>query len=211
MFDQKSGSGAPASGEPQRVMKIAPLDLRQARFKTAFRGFDKTEVTALLTEAADDYEQALREMDRLRQELSRMEALLGDHRERETNLRNTLLTAQKLADQIKESAQNEGKLIVREAEGRASMVLEKAQVRLDEIERAINELRLRRRNVEGSLEASIQALYHALEFMREQDKPERDEKIRLHRPRQADASAQPQPQPQPQPASETTRDERRQG
>jgi len=205
MFDQGSGSGAPASGEPPRVMKIAPLDLRQARFKTAFRGFDKTEVTALLTEAADDYEQTLREMDRVRQELSRMEALLGDHRERETNLRNTLLTAQKLADQIKESAQNEGKLIVREAEGRASMVLEKAQARLDAIEREINELRLRRRNVEGSLEASIQALYHALEFMHEQDKPERDEKIRLHRPRQADASAQPQP------ASETTRDERRQG
>jgi len=186
-------------------MKIAPLDLRQARFQTTFRGFDKTEVTALLTEAADDYEHALREIDRLRQEASRMEALLGDHRERETNLRNTLLTAQKLADQIKESAQNEGKLIVREAEGRASMVLEKAQSRLDDIEREINELRLRRRNVEGSLEASIQALYHALEFMREQDKPDRDEKIRLHRPRQADASAQPQP------ASETTRDERRQG
>ena len=204
MFDKGSGSGAPPSGEPPRVMKITPLDLRQARFRAALRGFDKTEVTALLTEAADDYEQALREIDRLRQELSRMEALLGDHRERETNLRNTLLTAQKLADQIKESAQNEGKLIVREAEGRAAMVLEKAQARLDDIEREINELRLRRRNVEGSLEASIQALYHALEFMREQDKPERDEKVRLHRPRQADSPAPPHP-------GEAAREEKRQG
>jgi cell division initiation protein len=185
-------------------MKVTPLDLRQARFQTAFRGFDKTEVTALLTEAADDYEQALREIDRLRQELSRMESLLGDHRERETNLRNTLLTAQKLADQIKDSAQNEGKLIMREAEGRAAMVLEKAQARLEDIEREINELRLRRRNVEGSLEASIQALYHALEFMRDQDKPERDEKVRLHRPRQPDSPAQPHP-------GESAREEERQG
>ncbi len=204
MFNQGSGAGAPPKGDAPRAMKITPLDLRQARFQTAFRGFDKTEVTALLTEAADDYERAMREIDRLRQELSRLEALLGDHRERETNLRNTLLTAQKLADQIKESAQNEGKLIVREAEGRAGMVLEKAQSRLEDIEREINELRMRRRNVEGSLEASIQALYHALEFMREQDKPERDEKVRLHRPRQADSAAPPH-------AGEAAPQEKRQG
>lgn len=208
MFDSRlpsqPGTGAPARTEP-RPMRVAPLDMRQTRFRTAFRGFDKSEVLTFLIEAADDYEQALREIDRQREELARLEARLGDHRERETNLRNTLLTAQRLADEIKEAAQNEAKLIVREAEGRAAMVLEKTHVRLDEIEREINELRLRRRSVEGSLEASIQALYHALEFIRDQDKPERDEKIRLHRPRQADAPAQP-------PASgEAARDDRRSG
>ena len=102
-----------------------------------------------------------------------MEALLTEHREREANLRNTLLTAQRLADEVKDAAQNEAKMIVREAQGRADLLLQKAQVRLEEIERDINELRLRRRDVEGSLEASIQALYHALEFIREQDKPGR--------------------------------------
>ena len=50
----------------ERVMRIAPLDLRQQRFKTALRGLDRTEVVAFLTEAADDYEHALREIDRLR-------------------------------------------------------------------------------------------------------------------------------------------------
>lgn len=204
MFDTRfpaSGAGAPGGAtEPQRVMKIAPLDLRQQRFKTAFRGFEKSEVVAFLTEAADDYEQALREIDRLRQDLSRMEALLAEHREREVNLRNTLLTAQRLADEIKEAAQAESKLIVREAEGRASMILEKAQTRLDEIDRDINELRLRRRGVEGSLEASIQALYHALEFIREQDKSKTDERILLHRPRQTDS---------PQVTSEPAREERK--
>ena len=33
-------------------------------------------------------------------------------------------------------------------------------------------MRLRRRGVEGTLEASIQALYHALEFIRDQDRPD---------------------------------------
>jgi cell division initiation protein len=179
-----------AAAPTERLMRVSPLDLRQHRFKTALRGFDKTEVVALLTEAADDFEHALREMDRLRQDVNRLESLLREHRERETSLRNTLLTAQRLADEIKDAAQNEAKLVVREAQGRADLLLQKAQVRLEEVERDINEMRLRRRGVEGSLEASIQSLYHALEFIREQDRP--DDRVLLHRPRQADA---PPPQP----------------
>jgi cell division initiation protein len=190
MFDRQPPSGSTAAADAgttpaERVMRIGPLDLRQHRFRTALHGYDKTDVVAFLTEAADDYEHALREIDRLRQDLTRVEALLAEHREREANLRNTLLTAQRLADEIKDAAQNEAKMIVREAQGRADLLLEKAQVRLTEVERDITELRLRRRGVEGSLEASIQALYHALEFIRDQDRP--DDKVLLHRPRQADA------------------------
>ena len=187
-----STSAADAGSSPaERVMRIAPLDLRQPRFKAAFRGFDKTEVVAFLTEAADDYEHALREIDRLRQDLSRVESLLAEHRDREANLRNTLLTAQRLSDEIKDAAQNEARLVVKEAQGRSDLLLQKAQLRLEEVERDINEMRLRRRGVEGSLEASIQALYHALEFIREQDRP--DEKVLLHRPRQTDTAPQPLP------------------
>lgn len=178
----RSTSAAETGSLPaERVMRIAPLDLRQQRFRTVMRGFDKTEVVAFLTEAADDYEHALREIDRLRQDLVRMESTLTEHRERESNLRNTLLTAQKLADEVKDAAQNEAKAIIREANGRADLLLQKAQVRLEQIERDITDLRLRRRGVEGSLEASIQSLYHALEFIRDRDRP--DEPAGPERPR----------------------------
>jgi cell division initiation protein len=193
-----STSGADVgSPPPERLMRVAPLDLRQQRFKTAMRGFDRTEVVAFLTEAADDYEHALREIDRLRQDLIRLEALLSEHREREANLRNTLLTAQRLADEIKEAAQNEAKLVIREAQGRADLILQKSQVRLEEIEHDINEMRLRRRGVESSLEASIQALYHALEFIREQGRPDEqaraDDKVLQHRPRHEPAGRKDEP------------------
>ena len=196
MFDRQPTGGSTSAANagttpPERVMRIAPLDLRQHRFKKALHGYDMTEVVAFLTEAADDYEHALREIDRLRQDLSRMEGLLAEHRERETTLRNTLLTAQRLAEEIKEAAQNESKLIIREAQGRADLLLQKAQVRLEEVERDINELRLRRRDVEGSLEASIQALYRALEFIRDQDRS--DDKVLLHRPRSSEQTGPPRP------------------
>jgi cell division septum initiation protein DivIVA len=91
-----SGSVAGRARDAHRAARSAAAALQDR-----VRGFDKTDVVAFLTEAADDYEHALREIDRLRQDLLRMEALLPEHRERENNLRNTLLTAQRLADEVK--------------------------------------------------------------------------------------------------------------
>jgi cell division initiation protein len=165
------------------AMKVTPLDLRQAQFRTKLRGYDPDEVTPLLADAALELEQALKEIDQLRQDLVRNDSQLAEHKERENALRNTLLTAQRLADQIKENAETEARTILREAESRADLILQKAQGRLTELDRDINEMRLRRRDVEASLEASIGSLTYALEFMRTQDAGERDEKLLLHRPK----------------------------
>jgi cell division initiation protein len=171
-------------------MKVSPLDLRQVKFRKAFRGFDRAEVMALMAEVADDYEHALLEVDKLREEASRTEALLSQHREHERDLRNTLITAQKLSDDIRANADAQARQIVREAEGRSDLLLQKTQARLEDVQREIDGMKLKRREVENSLEASIGTLRSTLEFVREQAQRERDEKILLHRPRQAEGVPQ---------------------
>ncbi|MEW6320694.1 MAG: DivIVA domain-containing protein [Acidobacteriota bacterium] len=172
-------------------MRVTPLDLRQQHFRTVMRGYDREEVGAFLAEAAEDYETALRENDRLRQEVARLEGVLAEHRNQEKNLRNTLLTAQKLSDDIREAAQQEAARVVREAEGRADLLLQKSQARIDEAQREIDALRLRRRDVEASLEGIIATLTNALQFVREQDTRFRDEKVLLHRRRSAETQPAP--------------------
>jgi cell division initiation protein len=164
-------------------MKVSPLDLRQLRFRTAFRGFDRAEVLALMSEVADDYENALREVDRLHQEISKMEALLNQHREHERDLRDTMVTAQRVSDDIRTNAEAQARQIVREAEGRSDLLLQKTQARLEDIQREIDGMKMKRREVETTLEASVSALRSTLEFVREQEQREREEKILLHRPR----------------------------
>ena len=167
-------------------MNVSPLDLRQQRFRKGFRGFDTVEVTSFLAAVADDYEQALRETDRLRTDLQRMEAVLAEHREHEKNLQNTLLTAQKLSEDIKATAELEAKRIVREAEGRSDLLLEKTQARLEDIQREIDGLKLKRKDVETIVEATIQTLRNTLEFVREQEARDRDDRILLHRRRSSE-------------------------
>ena len=185
-------------------MKVTPLDLRQQRFNTVMRGYDRGEVQAFLLEVADDYENALREMDKLRQDVTKLDAVLSEHRGQERNLRNTLLTAQKHADDVRETAQKEAALIVREAEGQRDLILQKAQARVDEMQREIESLRLKRREVENDIESLVRTLNSTLQFIREQDVRSREERVLLHRPRPAEApqpaaAAAPAPVPAPMP------------
>ena len=178
-------------------MNVSPLDLRQQRFRKTVRGFDPVEVTAFLAAVADDYEQALRETDRLRQDLMKMEVVLAHHRENEQNLRATMMTAQKLSDDIKSTADAEAKRIVAgadaeakriilEAASRSELLLDQTQARMEDIQREIDGLKLKRKDVETTIEASIQTLRNTLEFVREQEARERDDRILLHRPRPAE-------------------------
>ena len=61
MFEGKLSSREPQAdkgeglaGERSR-MNVSPLDLRQQKFRSAFRGFDKVEVASFLAAVADDY------------------------------------------------------------------------------------------------------------------------------------------------------------
>jgi cell division initiation protein len=189
-------------------MNVSPLDLRQQRFRKSLRGFDPVEVTSFLAAVADDYEQALRETDRLRQDLMRMEAMLNQHRDNEQNLRATMMTAQKLSDDIKAAAEAEAKRNIASAEteakriiagadadakriiletgSRSELLLDQTQARLEDIQREIDGLKLKRKDVETTIEASIQTLRNTLEFVREQEARERDDRILFHRPRAAE-------------------------
>ena len=96
------------------------------------------------------------------------------------------MTAQKLADDIKANAERRRSRIVREAQGRSDLLLEKTQARLEDVQREIDGLKLKRRDVETSIEATIQTLRNTLEFVREQEDARREDKILLHRPRHAE-------------------------
>jgi vacuolar-type H+-ATPase subunit E/Vma4 len=81
---------------------------------------------------------------------------------------------------MKETASLDAARIVREAEGRAGLILQQAQAQLEDVQREIDGLRLKRRESEVALESIIAALNNTLEYVREQD--QREHRIIPHRP-----------------------------
>src|SRR5215470_10425675 len=83
---------------PDRQINITPVDMRQARFASALRGFDKDDVATFLREAAEGFDQALRENERLRIEMARLETSLSHLRQLEANVKTATLNANRMAD-----------------------------------------------------------------------------------------------------------------
>ncbi len=180
--DREAAERRPAkTPTPARIVRHMPADLRQRRFGAGLRGFDRGEVLLFLTEVADDFEQALHEIHALQREVERLEDLLLDHRSREHTLRDTLLTAQRMSDEIRSTARSEAQEIVRDSEQRADLLIEKARTRLADVEREIEHLRTRRRQTEVEIEDSIKSMQHTLDEVRAQK--DRDDRVRFMPPR----------------------------
>jgi cell division initiation protein len=169
---------APASGAGARRLLVSdqsapvtPLDMRQARFASAISGFNKTEVKDFLLEASESYDDTCRENERLRREIERLQASLKQYQNLETSMNAVLANAQRAADDLRAGAAKDAARLIHEAEGRAELVRLAAQARVDDMQREVDALRLRRREAEGSLESLVAAISSTLEFVREQREP----------------------------------------
>jgi len=100
-------------------MRLTPLDIREQQFRRVMRGEDPEEVATFLASVATEFENLLSENKELRQRLIDLEDKLNEYRNMEKALRDTLLTAERVMTESKESAQREAALIVREAENAA--------------------------------------------------------------------------------------------
>jgi cell division initiation protein len=148
-------------------VKISPMDIQRQSFDRRFRGFDRDEVRTFLATLSDEVAALQREKDDLERQLRQLEQIVNEHREREAILKNTLLTAQKAAEDIRESARREGETVVKQAEIQGDRLLELAQGRAHEVERGIMELRAHRTALRTDVRALITRLTSILDLQEE--------------------------------------------
>ena len=148
-------------------MKISPMDIQRQNFGPRLRGFDKDEVRTYLGLVAEEVAALQRERDALEHQVQTLNGLLDEHREREAILKNTLLTAQRLSEEIKESARKQAETVVHEAEMQADRLVELAQGRAHEVERGILELRTHRTGLRTDIRPPLTRLTHLLDLQEE--------------------------------------------
>jgi cell division initiation protein len=127
-------------------MRITPLDIRKQEFRKTMRGLDADEVYAFLNTVAEEYETVLSDNKRLREHVVQLEERLKEYKNIEMNLRNTLLTAEKITAEAKENARREAGLIVREAEVEAEKAAEAIRAHTMQLRREILELKKQKDN-----------------------------------------------------------------
>ncbi|MEK7445270.1 MAG: DivIVA domain-containing protein [candidate division NC10 bacterium] len=145
-------------------MRITPMDIRQQQFTVKmFRGFDVQEVDTFLEDVAQDYEALVRENTLLKEQLQVLEDRTRGLEERERVLQQTLVTTQRLTEEMKESARREAALTVREAEVAGEKLLEAARTEEAVIRSEIMLLKRTRRQLAEGLRATIEMYQRMVE------------------------------------------------
>ncbi|TEB05799.1 Septum site-determining protein DivIVA [Pelotomaculum schinkii] len=119
---------------------ITPLDIQKKEFRKAMRGYREEEVDAFLDQVIQDYEALFRENQTLKEKLVLAEQSTARYREIEEVLKNTMIMAQKSADELRQNAEKETSLrldqarieaeqITREAEQEAAALIQEADLK----------------------------------------------------------------------------------
>jgi cell division initiation protein len=148
-------------------MKISPMDIQRQEFNRVLRGYDREEVRTYLNIVAEEVAALQRERDSFDQQVQNMQGLLDEHRQREAILKNTLLTAQRVSEEIREVARKQSENTVKEAEMQADRLLELAQGRAHEVERGILDLRAQRTALRTDIRSVLTRLTHLLDLQEE--------------------------------------------
>ncbi len=164
-------------------MELTPWDIEEKKFRKCFRGLDEREVKAFMAKLSTQVAELLAENEKLRVELREKDAKLKEYKERENLLRNTLISAQKSAEQIRANAEKEAQVIIAEAELEAERILNKTQHRLAQIHEDIIELKRQRTQLEVRLRSTIESHLKMLDLEKKEsiESDDLEEKIKFLR------------------------------
>jgi cell division initiation protein len=144
-------------------MKIAPIDISHKTFGKKMWGLDGDEVAEFLAAVADELEQVIRERNELKEHMREKEISILEYKERDKALKETITTAQRMSEKIKEDAEREAKLILNDANQKSEIIVKDARDSLRRIYREIADLKRLRLQFESNFKAVITAHMNILE------------------------------------------------
>lgn len=153
--------------------RLTAMDVEKQEFARRMRGYDPDEVRLYLKAVAEEIARLQLDNQTQREELSRLQTRLEDFRERERTLQETLVTAQKMSEEMKGKSAKEAELLVKEARLKGERILEQAQDQLQMLENEIGRLRLEKDAFESRLRAMLEE-HVALLDLRKQEKGDLD-------------------------------------
>ncbi|ACH38511.1 cell division protein DivIVA, putative [Citrifermentans bemidjiense Bem] len=144
-------------------MKISPMDIQQQQFKgKMLGGLDPEDVDSFLQSVAGEMEELIRENNDLKERLNRNAQAMAEMEAREVQLRETMLAAQRITEEMKANAQKEAHLIVSEAELKGERIVAEAENRLLQLNNQIQELKREKVQFESGFKALLDNYYKLL-------------------------------------------------
>ena len=128
------------------IFHLTPLDVRRTEFARKVRGYDPQRVDQFREQVADELERLTRLNQELEQKARGFHDQLKSFRDRDKALNEALIHAQQLRTEIREQAERESQLLLREAQSQAERIVGDTQNDIRRLEDELAALERFRRN-----------------------------------------------------------------
>jgi cell division initiation protein len=153
-------------------MRMTPLDVQSHQFAHRLRGYDPEEVDAFLRIVSEDYEALVLETANQNDCIRRLETRTAELSAQEDLLKETLLSAQAMTEELRGAAEREAELRLAEVEVRAEKILDASHRQAAGLAQDIREMRALRVRLAESFRSAAETHLSLLETL-EAD-PEKD-------------------------------------
>ena len=149
---------------------FTPLDIENKKFqKQMMNGYNVDEVDDFLDELTIEYEKLYKENAELKASMENSRKDLDQYKSIEKTLQNTLLMAQKSADDIKKVAEQEAEQIIKSAQDKVQFSLEEINKETENKRRELIELKKQSDVYKAKMEALLISQLELLKEMKEDD------------------------------------------
>lgn len=129
-------------------MRLSAIDIKKQEFRKSFRGYDVSEVEAYLDTVGNTMENLFREMEFLKEQITRLEGEkqeiateISVYRENEKTFQKAIVKSQDMSEEILENAKKRAELIIKEAEILSSKTKLQAQEEFVNLRQELEELK----------------------------------------------------------------------
>ncbi len=136
-------------------MNLTPIDIETQEFTKSLRGYDADEVKTFLEKPAAELEDLMNENETMKVEIEELKTSLDEYKKIEKDLQATLLNAQNSSTKSFEVTKKQTSMMQREAELKASRIIEKAKENANEIRNAVIDLREEKDLIISKLKAIV--------------------------------------------------------
>ncbi len=120
-------------------MALTPMDIHNKEFSRSFRGYNDDEVDEFLDQVVIDFERLYKENMEYKERLELLNDQLSQFKTMESTLKETLVTAQKTADDVTNNAHKKAEEIIKNAQQQAEKILEDANREIIDVKKEIEE------------------------------------------------------------------------
>ena len=135
---------------------LTPLDIRRYDFGNALRGYDKARVDEFRDQVAAEVEYLLKQCQELENKAKGFHEQLRAFRERDKALNEALISAQQLRGDIREQAEKEAQLVLREAKAEGDRIIDAARAEIRNVQAEMESLVRTRRAFLVQLRMTVQ-------------------------------------------------------